>query len=287
MTALTATVIIKQALNMEKRFTKDSLLRLLLFVGAVTVIIGLMPRNDKHSYQYEMGKPWAYSLLTAPSDMPIYLDSISMAMVRDSISRTFVPVYQRDINSEKTTLAAYATRVNHTPDINLTPGERNKLINALRKLLENGIVDQETYQEVKSGKLHDVRFIHDNTAITLPADNFLSARAAYASLDSMFTDPNFRSAIEQTSMSQFLVPNVVLDSVATRRLLGEVMQKAMAPIGVIQQGERIIDKGDIVTPELYTLLKTYDRISGSRSPSKVDRHYYPILGQLLYVVVIL
>ena len=51
MTALTATVIIKQALNMEKRFTKDSLLRLLLFVGAVTVIIGLMPRNDKHSYQ--------------------------------------------------------------------------------------------------------------------------------------------------------------------------------------------------------------------------------------------
>lgn len=272
---------------MKKIFTKDSLLRVLLFVGAVVIIIGLMPRKDSHSYQYEMGKPWAYSLLTAPSDMPIYLDSISMERVRDSISQTFVPVYQRDINIEKTTLAAYATRVNHTPEINLTPAERNKLINALKKLLENGIVDQDTYQNVKTGKLRDVRFIHDNTAITLPADNFLSARAAYATLDSMFSEPAFRSAIEQTAMSQFLVPNVVLDSVATKRLLGEVMQKAMAPVGVIQQGERIIDKGDIVTPELYTLLRTYDRISGLRSPSQVDRHYYPILGQLLYVVVIL
>ena len=158
---------------MKKIFTKDSLLRVLLFVGAVVIIIGLMPRKDSHSYQYEMGKPWAYSLLTAPSDMPIYLDSISMERVRDSISQTFVPVYQRDINIEKTTLAAYATRVNHTPEINLTPAERNKLINALKKLLENGIVDQDTYQNVKTGKLRDVRFIHDNTAITLPADNFL------------------------------------------------------------------------------------------------------------------
>lgn len=272
---------------MEKIISKDSLLRTLLFIGAVAIIIGLMPRKDSHSYQYEMGKPWAYSLLTAPSDMPIYLDSISMERVRDSISRSFIPVYQRDINGEKTTLAAYATRVNHTPGLHLTPGERNKLINALKKLLENGIVDQYTYQQVKSGKLKDVRFIHDNTAITLPADDFLSARAAYASLDSMFSDSDFRTAIEQTSMSQFLVPNVVLDSVATKRLLSEVMQKAMAPVGVIQQGERIIDKGDIVTPELYTLLKTYDRIAGSRSTSKVDRHYYPILGQLLYVVVIL
>lgn len=271
---------------MERFFTKDSLLRTLLFVGAVVIIIGLMPRKDSHSYQYEMGKPWAYSLLTAPNDMPIYLDSISAKIVRDSITRTFIPVYQRDINTEKTTLAAYATRVNNTSGLNLTPGERNRLINALRKLLENGIVDQATYQKVTSGRLNDVRFIHDNTAITLPAENFLSARAAYSSLDSMFSDSHLRAAIEHTAMSQFLVPNVVLDTVATKRLLDEVMQKAMAPVGVIQQGERIIDKGDIVTPELYTLLKTYDRISGARSSRQVDRHYYPILGQSLYVVVI-
>ncbi len=262
-------------------------MRALLFIGAVAVIIGFMPGKGTRAYQYEMGKPWGYSLLTAQSDMPIYLDSISANHVKDSITRGFIPVYSRDVTTEKSAVAAYATRVNSTEGINLSPAERNKLINSLKNLLENGIVDHNTYQEVKSGQLKEVRFIRDNTVVTLPTDDFLSARAAYASLDSSFNDPDFRSAIELTSMSQFLVPNVVLDTAATQRLLSEVLQKAMAPVGVIQQGERIIDKGDIVTPELYTLLQTYERVSGARSTRQVDRHYYPLLGQLLYVIVVL
>ena len=42
-----------------------------------------------------------------------------------------------------------------------------------------------------------------------------------------------------------------------------------------------------MTPELYTLLKTYDRISKTKSAHQVDRHHYPILGQLLYVIILL
>ena len=267
-------------------FSKDNLLRALLFVAAITIIIWLLPRKDERAYHFEMGKPWTYSLLTAPSDMPIYLDSIRTREVIDSIKDSFIPVYERDINIEKSTVSAYATRINATKDLDLTPHERNMLINSLRRLLENGIVEQNTYQEVKSGQLPEVRFIHDNTAIIIPTDNFLSARAAYSQLDSVFNEPRFRSAIELTAMSQFLLPNVVIDTIATKRLYEEVVQKATAPIGVIQQGERIIDKGDIVTPGLYTLLRTYERMTSGKSATQVDRHHYPILGQLLYVTII-
>ncbi len=272
---------------MNKIFSKYNIIRALLFAGAITVIIWLLPKKDGRSYHFEMGKPWTYSLLTAPNDMPIYLDSIKSRAVRDSIQRTFIPVYERDINTEKSALAAYATRINSSKDIDLTPYERNLLINSLRDLLENGIVNQSTYQDVKSGKLGEVRFIHDNTAIVIPTTNFMSPRAAYGRLDSIFNEPHFRTAIEMTAMSQFLIPNIILDTIATKRLYEEVLQKAMAPIGVIQQGERIIDKGDIVTPELYTLLQTYNRMTAGRSATQVDRHHYPILGQLLYVTVIM
>ena len=34
-------------------------------------------------------------------------------------------------------------------------------------------------------------------------------------------------------------------------------------------------------------MQTYDSMTGQRSASKVDRHYYPILGQLLYVMILL
>lgn len=272
---------------MNNLFSRNNIIRALLFIGAVVIIIGFLPRKDTNTYHYEMGKPWAYSLLTAPSDMPIYLDTISARHVRDSIDASFRPVYERDQNIEKSAVAAYATRVNNTESLGLSPLERNRLINTLRNLLESGIVDQDTYQEVKAGRLPEVRFIHDNTSIYIPTDGFMSARVAYERLDSIFSEEHYRRAIELTAMSQFLVPNIVRDTVGTERLYDEMLQKAMAPVGVIQQGERIIDKGDIVTPELYSLLQTYDSMTGQRSASKVDRHYYPILGQLLYVMILL
>ncbi len=272
---------------MNKIFSKDNIIRAILFVASALIIVWLLPRKQGNAYHYEMNKPWAYSLLTAPSDMPIYLDTIRSQYLRDSITRNFVPVYVRDVTAEKSTVSAYAARINATQGLELTPGERNQLINALRNILENGIVDQNTYQDVRAGKLTEVRFIHDNTAISIPTKNFLSARAAYSSLDSLFSEHRFREAIELTAMSKFLTPTISLDTAATQRLFEEVLQKAMAPVGVIQQGERIIDKGDIVTPELYTLLKTYDRITKTKSAHQVDRHHYPIFGQFLYVIILL
>lgn len=270
---------------MNRIFNSYTLLRAALFVAAVAVAVWLLPRKGRNSYHYELGKPWAYSLLTAPSDMPIYLDSISAQRVLDSIDASFVPVYIRDISREKQAQAAYATRVNAT-EIGLSPQERNRLINALRNVLDNGIVEQETYQQIRSGRLPEIRFIHDNTAMTMPTATLLSARAAYAAIDSLFEGDEYRKAIERTAMSQFLVSNIICDTAATNRLRGEALQRAMAPRGVIQQGERIIDKGDVVTPELYSLLRTYEKIVGQKSPAQVDSHHYPLLGQILYVTII-
>lgn len=79
---------------MNNLFSRNNIIKALLFIGAVVIIIGFLPRKDTNTYHYEMGKPWAYSLLTAPSDMPIYLDTISARHVRDSIDASFRPVYE-------------------------------------------------------------------------------------------------------------------------------------------------------------------------------------------------
>jgi hypothetical protein len=271
---------------MNRIFSSYNILRAALFVAAVAIAVSLLPRKAGNTYHYELGKPWSYSLLTAPADMPIYLDSISAKRVTDSIDETFVPVYVRDLALEKQTQASYASRVNAV-NLALTPQERNKLINALRDVLEDGIVDQDTYRKIQSGKLREIRFIHDNTAITMPTTSLRSARAAYAGIDSLFQGESYRRAIEATAMSQYLVCNITCDTVATSRLRDEALQRAMAPRGVIQQGERIIDKGDIITPQLYSLLRTYEKIVEQKSASQVDKHYYPVVGQALFVTIII
>lgn len=261
-------------------------LRVLLFVAAVTLIVYFLPRTDKDHYIYEVNRPWSYALLTAPFDIPVHLDSASMAQVKDSIDMHFEPVYVRDLAAEKTLISDYTLRLNSTPGLNITPAQKNQIIKAIREVYDNGIVDRDTYQRIVAGNLPSVRFVHDNVAISMPTRNYLSAFRAYEHMDSVLRDRDVRAALTATRLSDMLQPNISLDTLTTKRLIDEAYQKAMAPIGVIQQGERIIDKGDIVNIRLATILDTYEEMIEDRGQGTLSQHHYPVAGQILYMLIL-
>lgn len=267
--------------------TKVSTVRWTAIIAAAFLIVYFLPRKDGREYSYEINRPWVYPLLTAPFDLPVYLDSISTQAVIDSINANFEPVFTRDHNIGKNLIGQFATRLNVARDLSLTPLEKNSLLAEVRQVYDTGIVDSDTYTKIRSGELPNVRVIHENVALSVPTSKFLSARRAYAFIDSTFHDSRFTRAISSTGLAELLVPNIVLDTLETQRLHNEVMQRAMAPIGVIQQGERIIDRGDIVTPQLYTILHTYEQMQQERGQGTTDRQFYPIIGHTLYVVLLL
>lgn len=261
--------------------------RAILYLGCIVLAVWLMPRKAANTFNYEMGKPWTYALLTAPADMPVYPDSLTAALTRDSINTTFRPVYRRDVNAERQTVADFAERINDADTLNLTPQQRNRLISSLNKLLENGIVDSETFARIRSGALPQVRFIHDDVAISAPTDKYLSPREAYARIDSIYSDdPVCRHAIVSLGMSQYVKPNIYPDTLRSRQLYDDVMQKAMAPVGVIMEGMKIIDRGEIITPQVFTNLQTYEKIVQRHAPTHVNMHHYPIAGQTLYIMLV-
>ncbi len=261
-------------------------LRALLFIVVVGVIVYFLPRTDENHYAFEEGRPWSYALLTAPFDIPIHLDSLSVMRVKDSIDANFEPVFTRDIATEKTIISDYTTRLNSATELGITPAQRNQIIKEIRRVYENGIVDRDTYARIVAGKLPAARFIHDNVAITMPTGQYLSVFRAYEHLDSVLRDRGMHQALSATKLSEILQPNIRIDTTTTRRLLDESYQKAMAPIGVIQQGERIIDKGDIVTSRLATVLRTYEEIANERGKGTISQHYYPLAGQILYMLIL-
>lgn len=268
--------------------THKTLTRWALFIAAVLLTLYFVPTEDENHYTYEVNRPWTYSLLTAPFDIPIHLDSVRARQARDSIDRTFEPVYKRNVTMEKEYVSEYASRLAAANDIDITPAERNRLLQEIRDIYEDGIVDQNTYADITSMKLPSVRFIHDNVAISVPTNGFNSARSAYTRLDSVFRDPRFHSAIARTRLAEVLQPNITIDSAETKRMRDELYQRATAPIGVIQQGERIIDKGDIVTLQLATVLDTYEQIAAERGTGTlVSKSYYPIAGQALFLMLLL
>ena len=264
---------------------RKSTLRLLLFIAATAIIVYFLPRVDEHSYSYEINRPWNYSLLTAPFDIPVHLDSLKTRQVKDSIDAAFVPVYEWRKSVADDVLSQLGSSLAASGI--LSAGERSVLERQVVRVFADGIVDQQTYDQIKSGRLPNVRIIASNVAHNEPTSGFRSPRRAYAWLDSVMSSAEYHRAIESSGLPRLITPNVVYDSVASRRFLDDLYQRAMAPVGVVQQGERIVDRGDIVTPRLFTVLQTYERMMAEKGRSNASRNFYPLAGQALYVLLLL
>lgn len=262
-----------------------SVIRLALFVAATAMIVYFLPRIDEHSYSYEVNRPWSYSLLTAPFDIPVHLDSIRAREVKDSIDDAFVPVYTRQAAVTNEIIEGFRAGLAGMNGIGA--GDRAMLERYLRTLLDDGIVDQNTYNMVVTGNLPYVRTIKSNMVQNRSTASYRSPRRAYAWLDSVMSVTGHHHALERVEMSKLLTPNVVYDSVASQRILGDAYQKAMAPVGVVQQGERIIDRGDIITPQLHTVLRTYERMIDEKGRGNTSDNLYPLAGQTMYVLLLL
>lgn len=261
-----------------KEQTKNNAYLALIFAMATAVVVYFMPRDSKHKYSYEENRPWNYSLLTAPFDITVYRDSATVKKMTDSIKSTMVPIFRRDMSQGKRVVAAIEA------NDSLSPGMKSRLSSVVRRVYDRGVVDQSTAMSIANGDLPEVRFNENNVIVSRSTAGFLSQRDAYAFIDSVFGSADERRAFQHASLASVLLPNIDEDREATRLYYESLIQPIVAGIGVIQKGERIISQGDIVTPQLYQVLKSYEATLDKQGDNDMSHRLNTLVGQTIIVV---
>ncbi|MDE7120399.1 MAG: HDIG domain-containing protein, partial [Muribaculaceae bacterium] len=257
---------------------KQKLMLAGVFIVATIVVIWFMPQASRHKYSYEENRPWSYPLLTAPFDITVYRDSATIKAMTDSIDRSMVPIFRRDPQSEARMLGA----VNASSSISAP--SRHRLATLVSQLYRRGITDQSAASAIAAGSLKEVKFSENNENISHPTKDFITQREAYSLIDSTFKNSPDRAAIHGLDLAGLLQPNIVEDKTATQLYRESLIQPVIAGIGVIQKGERIIDRGDIVTPQLYQVLQTYEQTLDKQTVNDRSRNLLTALGRLIFVV---
>ena len=83
--------------------------RALLVIIAATVIISVLPRNERSQIHFDVGKPWMQSAVIAKFQFPVYKSDEAIAAERDSIVNNFSPYYRIDTSIEKRSLDDFAS----------------------------------------------------------------------------------------------------------------------------------------------------------------------------------
>lgn len=262
--------------NIKKR---DIGVRLAIALVAAVLIVYFYPHPESTHYNYEEGRPWNYAKLIAPFDIPIHPDSNTIRAARDSLTARFVPVYQLNQLLGDTVVR----------DLPKSPGNnyRDRVARQLRNIYATGVVDAETREQIEKGELPKVRILDKNVLSEMSTSGFISPRDIYARLDSTVTDPGLRQYISAARLAEILRPNIVYDEAESRRHFDYDYLTLTADRGVIQQGQTIIDKGAIVSPQDFTNLMTYEAMLKDSVTKDSKSDWLMLLGQFVYVVMLL
>ena len=252
-------------------------------VGSLSIFFG---GASQDALVYSEGRPWNYPKLIAPFDIPIEYDSVSAQRIKDSIESNFIPIYNSNEELAEEAITAINSSIDSIHGVSASAKQRLKA--ATSKVFEDGIIDNSTDGKIKKGDLKSIRLIKGlgNESQLVDASTLRSTAEAYYYIDSIASQNVTSSAELSEVIHNSLVPNFEYDSIKSNAMLNDANTVNLASRGIILNGESIIDYGEIVTPEKYTLLKTYERMSAERKTSNVVRRL-SVLGNMVVILLLL
>ncbi len=261
-----------------------------LVAAAIALILMLLPHDDKTSYTYELNQPWRYQLLTADYDTPIMRDSASARRLRDSIDRAFIPFVKRNTALAEENVKRFRKAVAEKT----TPSKAQVLSYAITATYDRGIIDPTVYKKVHDNGKGVLRVLDvengANTVETIDARDMLTPAMAYNLIDSLYRTSLPAASAESLDqevaqmVGAVIVPNVVVDSDANEKFHQQEYLLVNGAMGMIKKGQRIVDRGEIVTPQIYTNLNTYLDILERKNVDD-NKDTYFMVGQALYILI--
>lgn len=263
--------------NLYGRDMRLILIRTALLLGAVAAILAMMPRAGHQSFSYELNQPWKYHLLTAEFDIPVLRDKASAERLRDSIERSFVPFVVIDHNAAGTGIGRFRSAMEGKADA----ADMAFAIARLKDVYAQGILQQALYDSVIRRSMPQLHTLEDNsdnptTATFIDVSGMRSPATALQFIDSMYRSAHagqLMTADMAKGLSMALIPNVIADSSTNEKFRSQELLRVNAALGIIKKGQRIVDLGEIVTPQIYTNLQTYENQLKMRQMELHHRYY--------------
>lgn len=238
----------------------------LLFVLTIALIVLMMPSDAKFRYDIQKGKPWLHETLIAPFDFPVYKSEEVIENERDSVMAGQAPYFVYDTTSAQESIQGIKQRINdlgtNLNDVQLSQHLAQTILPALKRVYKNGIIEKNekfirTYQDVQSISIVSQRVVEKREL-----DRVYTPKQAYElllkkttnKLDSLQLTRTAEGIVDSLSLYHYVQPNLYFDDETTEKMMSLKLDDLSITKGVIQQGELIVSKGEVVDHATYEVL---------------------------------
>lgn len=260
---------------------------LITFVVSLVLIVWPMPRAKRFGYTYELGKPWNYAALIAPFDFDVHKDADR---------------YQHELDSVKAGLRQYFVEADTTVGISkarqfrkaassvayftLPSKYKEEVASRLQEYYEQGIVSPEQMENLRSGHYSKVCVVRGSTKVERLVSQLHTPQSAYEHILKNDTPSLHRLFLSNVEFSKYLQPNLEYARELTEVERSDALAKVSDNLGKVLEGQKIVDRGDIVDADLVAKLNSY-RAELEQRATADHGNVYMLLGQIGVVCTIL
>lgn len=247
-----------------------------LFICVIAIITQLFPKENMFKYQFEIGKPWSYELITASFDFPIYKNESEISKERVQLLQNYSPFFKLDTTVTQSQLKKIT--VDHSKAFEENPKALLFIKQKFKEIYSKGIISGENANQLlKDGKQEIHCIMPDRESVVENLSELYTPKSAYEEILK-----NAPEDFKNYNLNIYLIPNLQYDSATSELSKKDLLKGLSLTSGMIQSGERIIDRGEIVTPESYKILNSL-KIEYQKRNYSIQQSTLVAVGEIIII----
>ncbi len=255
--------------------------RIIVILIICGTIVYVFPKAGSFQYEFQKGSPWRYETLNAPFDFPIYKTDAELAAEREKVTREQTPIFnlKTEVKEKQTTKFARATEKYRNA---YTAAAIDQIRNKLAGLYNKGILLMP--EELEPSNIKTIKIVHNNIGKDVDFSNVSTLKKAYSTLTQFIDNVNLPASVKEhilsLNISNFIQPNLEFDASKTHLQLLNQLKNISLTQGLVRDGEIIISKRELVTPEKVKLLNSL-KLEYRHNAGSYASHLKIIGGQII------
>jgi putative nucleotidyltransferase with HDIG domain len=239
--------------------------KVLLFLAALIVLVLIFPREGRFQYEFMQGKPWMHDDLIAPYDFAILKSAPEVESEKNKLMETLQPFFLADdafSSEQREKLISFFNSEWSKKYRNEEPEnkDRNKSLRislmVYDSILATGVVENVAIMEGKPADFQ-VNLIRDNVIWKKKWGDLFTIRTADLFIrEAVASESSIDKALVINVLENMLVQNIKFDKETTEKEKENLFANISASRGLIQAGERIVSRGELISPEKFQVLES-------------------------------
>ena len=246
--------------------------KVFLFVVSIIIIVAILPKELQFKYEYTLNAPWMYEDLVAPNDFPIIKTKEEIRTEKQHLREQIKPYFI--FNEELTKQTLLKAEILFDSSWVLKYGFDNQesyqlnrqfYLETLNEILKKGVINiPKSLNITNPNKV--IILIKNNVGDEKFIGQFYNVNSAFKTIEQKtLKNKQINKTFLKSLFIKSIVQNITYGKQKTENELKNATENLSPNRGMVQKGQRIISKGEIINTDIYRILKSLQKDYESRT----------------------